>query len=216
VATRGPVNSIPATASCSRQQGARNACHSPRRRPAGQHIDLRVAASRLAGSRQVAGPQARHSDLETGRWWGTSAPRCSRPKARQPRLMSGHRGIPGLQPWETGDRGTGGPGCQNTEVAATVPRAGALAQLTSSRTLQPFQASPEMPSRLSTAIHSRHAMKTVAHERRSVNALPPPNPLLESGPTEAGHPCAAQGSRRLHCPARRKDALPRRSAQLAR
>jgi len=43
-----------------------------------------------------------------------------------------------------------------------------------------------------------------------------PNPSLERRPTEAGHPSAAQGSRKLHCPARRKGALPRRSPQLER
>jgi hypothetical protein len=39
----------------------------------------------------------------------------------------------------------------------------------------------------------------------------PYNPSLESGPSEAGHSCAAQASRRLHYPARRKGALPLRA-----
>jgi len=44
----------------------------------------------------------------------------------------------------------------------------------------------------------------------------PSNPSLERRPHEAGHPCAAQGSRGLHCPARRKGGLPRGSPQLER
>jgi hypothetical protein len=45
---------------------------------------------------------------------------------------------------------------------------------------------------------------------------PPPNPSLERRHTEAGHLGAAQGSRRLHCPARRQGGLPRWSPQLER
>lgn len=34
------------------------------------------------------------------------------------------------------------------------------------------------------------------------------NPSLERRPHTAWRPCAAQGSRRLHCPARRKGTMP--------
>jgi hypothetical protein len=43
-----------------------------------------------------------------------------------------------------------------------------------------------------------------------------PNPSLERRPREAGRPWAAQGSRKLHCPARPKGAPPRGSPQLER
>jgi hypothetical protein len=43
-----------------------------------------------------------------------------------------------------------------------------------------------------------------------------PNPSLERRPHEAWRPWAAQGSRRLHCPARPKGATPRGSPQLER
>ena len=43
-----------------------------------------------------------------------------------------------------------------------------------------------------------------------------PNPSLERRPREAGRPWAAQGSRRLHCPARPKGAPPHGSPQLER
>ena len=43
-----------------------------------------------------------------------------------------------------------------------------------------------------------------------------PNPSLERRPHEACYLCAAQGSRRLHCPARRKGSPPRGSPQLER
>jgi hypothetical protein len=43
-----------------------------------------------------------------------------------------------------------------------------------------------------------------------------PNPSLERRPREALHPGAAQGSRRLHCPARPQGETPRGSPQLER
>jgi len=43
-----------------------------------------------------------------------------------------------------------------------------------------------------------------------------PNPSLERRPHEACHLGAAQGSRRLHCPARRQGVTPRGSPQLER
>jgi hypothetical protein len=43
-----------------------------------------------------------------------------------------------------------------------------------------------------------------------------PNPSLERRPREAGRPWAAQGSRKLHCPARPKGAPPHGSPQLER
>jgi hypothetical protein len=43
-----------------------------------------------------------------------------------------------------------------------------------------------------------------------------PNPSLERRPHEACHPWAAQGSRRLHCPAPRQGATPRGAPQLER
>jgi hypothetical protein len=42
------------------------------------------------------------------------------------------------------------------------------------------------------------------------------NPSLERRPREAWRPCAAQASRELHFPARRKGAMPRGSPQLER
>jgi hypothetical protein len=43
-----------------------------------------------------------------------------------------------------------------------------------------------------------------------------PNPSLNTRPREAWRPCAAQGSRKLHCPARPKGGPPRGSPQLER
>jgi len=80
----------------------------------------------------------------------------------------------------------------------------------------PCQASRSVAARPAAAEYRPRSVRArrgdnVPFERPTTTAVPqrvPPNPSLERRPHTACRPGAAQGSRRLHCPARRQGAMP--------